>query len=398
MKRILFYLLIALFALSPYAVRPARAQTETPPTTAPLGQITGTITNRNSGNLITESLKTMVHVVDQKFEDNTTLNGESQPDGTFVFSEVPFSADLQYAVMTVYNGVTYYSETVPADLKSLKITLDVPVYETTKDLAKIQIDQMHVLFDISQDGLETRELYIVSNLGQQTVKDALDLGNNQSAALQFPLPKDADYLSFQPADTNRFIQLDGAFADTSPIVPGSQTSQFMVGYVVPFSGERTYTYTAPVNIARINFLLPETANVSLRGTGLAGPEPTTLQDGTSYMVYTSSDVKAGQTLNVSLTRTAASPVPVSSGNKTNSLLAIAGAFLGFGVIGVGFWWWQKSNRDEGKENESELDESSLNEILDEIVQSDDTYETRGLSVDEYQAKRRELIQEAKRLS
>jgi hypothetical protein len=31
MKRILFYLLILLFAVSPYATRPALAQAETPP-------------------------------------------------------------------------------------------------------------------------------------------------------------------------------------------------------------------------------------------------------------------------------------------------------------------------------------------------------------------------------
>lgn len=397
MKRIFFYLVLILFAVSAFAVRPALAQSGTPPTGSP-GEIRGTIINRNTGQLVTEGLDVMVHVVDQNFEDNNTLKSRSEPDGSFVFKDVPFSADLQYAVMAVYKGVSYYSNTVPADLNSLKIALEVPVYETTKDFSAVQVDQMHVLLDVSPDGLETREVYIVSNLGQQTVKDAFDLGNNQFAALQFPLPTDADYISFQPTDTTRFIELDGAFADTNPIVPGAQTTQFMVSYVVPFSGERTYSYTAPVSIAKINFLLPEEAKVSLSGNGLAGPEPTTLQDGTSYMVYTYSDVKAGQTLNISLSRTATNPLPLSAGKKNNNLLAIAGAFLGFGVIGVGFWWWQKSNRAEEDEDASQSDESTLDEILDEIAQLDDTYAQQGLSIEEYQAQRHELLQEAKRLS
>ena len=56
-------------------------------------------------------------------------------------------------------------------MQSLKLDLDVPVYETTKDLSNIHVDQMHVLFDVSPDGLETKELYILSNLGDRTVKD-----------------------------------------------------------------------------------------------------------------------------------------------------------------------------------------------------------------------------------
>jgi hypothetical protein len=32
----------------------------------------------------------------------------SQPDGTFVFSNVPFDANTQFAVMATFNGVTYF--------------------------------------------------------------------------------------------------------------------------------------------------------------------------------------------------------------------------------------------------------------------------------------------------
>jgi len=49
-------------------------------------------------------------------------------------------------------------------MTSLEVNIEMPVYKTTTDLAAIQIDQMHVLFESSPDGLETKELYIFSKL------------------------------------------------------------------------------------------------------------------------------------------------------------------------------------------------------------------------------------------
>ena len=168
MKRSLVYLLILLFTLSRYTVRPAFAQAETPPA-GPVGEIRGTVTNRNTGKVVTESLEVMLHVLDLDLVDKDMLHGQSKPDGTFVFPDVPFDSNTQFAVMATFNGVTYSSKTVPADMTSMQVSIEVPVYETTTNLASVQIDQMHVLFEFSTDGLETKELYMISNTGERTV-------------------------------------------------------------------------------------------------------------------------------------------------------------------------------------------------------------------------------------
>jgi hypothetical protein len=219
MKRIV--LLLFSLLLSATSVRAVHAQADTPATpTGPLGEIVGTVIDQNSGKVVDESLEVMLHVMNLDYVD--MVHGQSQPDGTFVFVDVPFDASLQFAVMATFNGVTYFSDTLPADMQSLNLSIDVPVYETTNDLVNVQVDQMHVLFNVSPDGLETKELYIVSNLGGRTVRDAYDLGENKSATLQFPLQKDADYIFFQPDDKDRFIKQNGSFADTYPILPGGQ--------------------------------------------------------------------------------------------------------------------------------------------------------------------------------
>ncbi|HLA08256.1 MAG TPA: hypothetical protein VJ022_12470, partial [Anaerolineales bacterium] len=247
MKKTAFYLLIGLLVVSAVTMRPVLAQTETPPAGA-LGKVMGTIINQNTGTVVAEEMDVMLHVLDQDLADAGMLHGQSQSDGTFLFTDVAFDEQLQYAAMTAYDGVTYFSETTPADMNSMQVALDVPVYESTSDLAGVQVDQMHVLFNFAEDGLETKEIYILSNSGERTVKDVYKLEGDKSATFKFPLPSGADFIFFKPDDQDRFVKFDGGFADTYPILPGTRSAQIMVNYLVPFSEEGTYSYTAPLNI------------------------------------------------------------------------------------------------------------------------------------------------------
>ena len=395
MKRIFLPLLILLFAFSSYATRPALAQDDNPPA-GPSGQVRGTVINRNSGEVVTESLEVMLHILDQDMVDKGMEHGQSQSDGTFVFPDVPFDANTQFAVMATYDGVSYFSETIPADMTSMQVSIDMPVYETTQDLAAVQIDQMHVLFEFSPDGLETKELYIISNTGERTVKDVYDLGDDKFAVLQIPLPEDADFIFFKPDDQDRFVKLNGTFADTYPILPGSQPAQIMTSYLVPFSGERVYTYTAPVSTAKINFILSDQPGISLQGEGLVPAEPTTLQDGTSYQVYSYSDLKAGQTLSVTITGTTTGR---QASNNTNNMIAAGAAFLGFAVIGVGVWRWRRQENTEVEEDalSAQSDGNTLDQLIAEIARLDESHEQGRLSSEDHQRQRQELMQRAKPL-
>ena len=156
------------------------------------------------------------------------LHGQAQPDGTFLFTDVAFDEQLQYAVMATYDGVTYFSETTAVNLTSMQVALEVPVYESTSGLAGVQVDQMHVLFNFAEDGLETKEIYILSNSGERTVKDVYKLEGDKSATFKFPLPSGADFIFFKPDDQDRFVKFDGGFADTYPILPGTRSAQIMV--------------------------------------------------------------------------------------------------------------------------------------------------------------------------
>lgn len=394
MKRVFAYLCLALFILSASAIHPALAQSETPPA-GPVGEVYGTIINRNSGKVVAESLEVMLHVLDQDLADKDMQHAQSASDGTFAFTDIPFDANLQFVMMATYEGVTYTSDPASADMKSMQAVIDVPVYESTNDLTDVQIDQMHVLFDFAEDGLETKEIYVISSTSDRTVKDVYELAADKTATLKFPLPDDADYIFFKPDDQDRFVKIDGGFADTYPILPSTGSSQLMVSYLVPYNGEREYTYTAPLDIGSVNFLLPEKANVSLQGTGLMGPESMTLQNGESYEVYSYSNLKMGQTMNVSIGGRVAS-TGSGKNNNTRNALAVGVAFLGFTIIGAGVWWWRKSDNSPEVAEDTSPNEITLNGLILEIAELDDEYEQGRLSTEAHQQLRQNLMRKAKR--
>lgn len=379
---------LLIFAFSAY---PAFAQTDTPPT-GPTGEVTGTIVNQNTGDTVSEQLDVMLHILDENYMESGMLHGQSSLDGTFLFADAPFDGGLQYAVMATFDGVTYYSDIVPVDMTSMQVSVQVPVYESTPDLTDVQVDQMHVLFNFAEDGMETKEIYILSNMGERTVKDVYKLDADKTATLEFPLPSDADFIFFKPDDQDRFIKLDGGFADTYPILPGAGSAQIMVNYLTPFSNGRTYTYTAPLNILSMNFLINEESNVTLQGQGLAGPERMTLEDGKSYLVYSHLNLGSGEKLQISFIGDSASAK--ANGGAIPPLIAGV-AVLGLSLMGYGFWWWRKSDNVQSENGQS--DNAPLDDLIREIAELDEKHEQGQLGLDEYQRMRKELMGKAKRL-
>jgi len=280
-------------------------------------------------------------------------------------------------------------------MHSLHVAVDLPVYVPTNDLEGVQIVQLHVLFNFAEDGLETSEIYVISSAGDRTVKDVYKLESDQAATLKFPLPEDADYIFFKPDEQHRFVKFKGGFADTSPILPSAGSSQLMVSYLVPYQGTREYSFTAPLNVARINFLLPQKSKVSLQGTGLTGPGSMTLQSGESYEVYSYADLKAGQTVSVSIGGASATESNANGSNTKNSI-AIGAAFFGFAIIGVGIWWWRKSDANQDDED-IHVSATTLDGLILEIAKLDDEYAQGRLSEDAYQRLRQNLKRQAKRL-
>ncbi len=387
------------------AVIPAQAQEQasSTPQAAQGGVVTGTIINRSEGGAeIPQSIDVMLHIVDESYVEQGMLHEKSLPDGSFKFVNVPLDTGLLYAAMGVYEGVSYYSDAFPIEGETL-LNIDLPIYETTNELTLAEVEQSHVLFNFAQDGLEVKQIFVFSNLGDRTITGTLTLDDNRPATIKFSLPTGANYIFFEPNDPERFVKLSDGFADTAPLVPGERSSQLMVSYLLPSSEQLAYSFTAPVDIKSINFLLPKSAGVTLNGENLGTPQTTPMEDGSEYLIYTLEDLPTGQTVNLTFSGQPKLDGPVkdqaAQSNDLSSSLAIGGGTLGIILVGVGIWWWRKTQLADSEDEELDGEELDLglDPVILKIAQLDEAYEHGKINEEDYRLQRQELKEKAKAL-
>ncbi len=407
MRKNLFIALFISIALSVLTIRVSAQSPQlvgtSPPETS--GVVDGVLVNRSpDGTVPQQSLSVMLHILDQDYNQLGMLHSQSQADGSFRFDDVPLGQNELYAGIVTYQGATYYSPPVPYDGKNTP-SLELPIYDTSPHLTDVQIDEMHVLFNFAQDGLEVSEIYQLSNLGDYTITGTLTLTDGQPATIEFPLPDKADYVFFKPEANDRFVRLDKGFADTAPLLPGERSSSMMVSYLLPYTEVMSYSYTAPVSVQNIDYLVPAEQAVVLDGPNLTGPEITTLQNNSVYQVYSYKGLPEGQTIKLSLLGKpvfAASPatpgVARPGAFNKNLAIEIGSGILGLSLIGVGVWQWRRSRRDVAEvladENPYELE---LHDVAFEIARLDDSHERGDIGEGEYQQQRAVLLKQAKSL-
>ena len=392
-------IVVTLFMISIFLLvttRVASAQKQPPSSPADgswTGEVSGAITNGTPGGSVPGGLDLMLHAWDETDAQKLMLHGQSTPEGRFVFDEVPFETGLVYAVMAVYEDGMYYSDLAQVAPDQTELQLEVPIYESTTDLSQARIDQVHVLFYFDQGGLAVSEVYVLSNLGDTTVKGADTLEDGTPVTLKFRLPEEAASISFSRDNGGRFLQYPGGFADTSPLVPGEGASQVLVSYVLPYEDGLVYSFSAPLETGSLSFLAPQDSGLTLEGEGIEASGEWPMQDGTNFTVFSHAAIRPGETIRLTLsgqpeTGTAASDSLVS--RNIGPGIGIGGLALGLALIFLGVWWWRKP--------ESQPEETPVRDfqqILTEIAVLDETYERGEIEQAEYAVQRADLRQQAK---
>ncbi len=405
MKRILIPFFIALIWLAASPLR-AAAQTPSPPADEQItwtGEVTGTVLNVNQPDEAVGPTALMLHVWDQNFNEATMLHGETEADGSFRFEEVPFQEGYFYAVMASYQEASYFSDPAVLAAGETSLQIEVPVYESKTDLEGVQIDQLHVLFFFTQGGVGITEVYILSNLSERTVRDAVTIdGSDDTATVKFFLPPEAANVTFNSDDGERFVRFPGGFADRQPIVPGEESAQIAVNYILPYEDSLTYTLQPPLDTTNVNFLLAADAGVSIKGETLVSRGVQQLPDGTPLAIYQAGELQAGERVQVFLSgepqvpAAAAAAGDTSIGVPSRQELAWGGIALGLALIGLGIWWYRRQEQAE-PEALAVPEEAGLEWLIAEIVQLDKAYEQGEIDGESYHLRRAALKQQAKTL-
>ncbi len=403
-------IVISLFAiayLSLFTVT-VKAQTDTPSDDVVMGEVTGILVNKSPDGVVPENIELMLHVWDQNSTEQGMYHGQSLPDGSFVFSDIGLNPALIYSVMASHDGAAYFSEAKAPVPEATSLEFELAIYETASHLSQVVIEQAHVLFYFDQGVLEVLEIYVLSNVGDYTVKDAVTLEDGQLATLAFELPENATSISFKNNSGPRFIQYPGGFADTSPLNPGKNSGQIIVSYTTPYEDRFSYIFQPPVMVNNLEFLVVQDEGITFEASSedLTYNGVQTIQENINYDVYSHASLKAGESVEIFIS---GEPTIVSvpmTGNdeperapKVSSSLEIGlGAlFLGFVLISLSVWRWRKLQTIDEDDTASLLDQLDYRELVSQIVELHGTYQAGEISIDDFERQRDALVLQGKEL-
>lgn len=396
-----FVLFLTMTVYRPAFARPGMQQEDT----GWIGAVTGTVVNMNAAETSPEDVQIMLHAWDENYTQKFMLHGEMAEDGTFRFEEVPLEEGLYLSVMVIYREASYFSDpaTVTPDLESIRF--EVPVYETKSDLGGLQIDQMHVVFYFEGGGLGVTEVYILSNLSDHAISEAVVWNDaNEAATLAFDLPEGASEIQFNSDDDSRFLITPEGFVDTAPVVPGLQSGQVVVSYFLPYEDAKTLSFAPPLPVMSLDFLVDAASEVKLAGLGLNSGGVQSLQDGTRFEIFSGGSLQAGESIQVELsgepvvgttTSGATMGTPATNGLTSGQSFAIGGIFLGLALIGAGFWWFRSREASdeaagEGDRRPSE-EPNAVDALIGEIAALDQALEDGKIAAVEHHNLRIELL-------
>ncbi len=310
---------------------------------------------------------------------------EVAPDGTFTFPDVEIVPGRAFIVSVNYQGFTFNSDVFHNLGEPLtgSIELPVTVYDTTTDLSALRVDRLHVFFDFTNpDVVQVAELFLLNNTGSKVIAGEAP----GQAVVEFELPEGASNLQFQNGATGeRFVITEKGFADTQPILPGAG-NQILFAYDLPLS--RRTTVRIPINfpVDAAIVMIPQ-GNMTLQSNQLQPMGQRQIQ-GITLDLYSTTDLQAGSTLEMTLSGRMTSPINLQTG-QTGAL--IAGALALVLVAGGGAYWYLRQQKSAPPPEEPPSVESETREtLMDAIIALDDLYKTGQLNEESYQQRRAEL--------
>jgi mono/diheme cytochrome c family protein len=362
------------------------------------GTVAGVLVNGSSGEVpsgATVTLHGFEHSSDQSTmpQEVLTETRDADSNGTFTFEGVDMPDGRIFLVEANYQGISYQSQLVVSEAGTPELTVpDITVYENTTDSRGLVIEQLHISFDMAQEGsVQVFELFTISNSTDKAYVFATD-----GTSLPFmPLPAGATNVGLELSqDSALLLPTDsGDFA----IPPSDKFYSIIAFFNMPYdkSLELTQPLALPVSSALV--IVPEGIKVKSEQLTDSGLQQT--QQGFNVQMYSGDSLNAGSPLEITLSGNVKSAASV---DNRQTLLIGAGVF-GMVLILAGVWMFF---RDRGKPDEEDFEEEeetedefeTAEEVMDAIIALDDLHRAKKIPDEAYQVRREELKARLKELT
>ena len=347
-------------------------------------EFTGRVINLSADGQSPIGLEVILHVFTPSGGVDT-MTAVTDADGSFAFVDVPSEPNVRYALSATYKDITYGVEP-----ENLQAPVVLGVYETTNDLAALNIDS-HILIVRSADPKENlvsaAEVVLISNVQDRAFQPILQPASAMNF-LRFTVPTGTSGLHVQSdLPSGDIMDVGTGFGLTAAVPPGSHQVSF--NYTFPYEGGSASfspTFLQGASIFRI--LIPEGLGEA-SGTGLTEAPTTSIGDET-YRVWSVPNLTSRTSLSIELTSLPQPSLWQRSVNavEDNHLLVIGIPSLVAAALLVLLFQSLRS-RSEPTLVASNADPQSL---INEIARLDNLREDGRLDESEYRQRREGLKQ------
>ncbi len=352
--------------------------------TAGIGTVTGTI-QMGAGGQVPANLSVTLHGYDHGQDQTTgpqevlTLSANAAPDGSYSFPGVGMPLNRIFLAEVQYAGLKYRSgfQAVQSGTTTLSLP-PVKLYEKTDDFTLLKFSQVHIYTDFATSGTaQILEIFAFSNSSDHAVVISTD-----GSTIPFiKLPGNAQNVGYEAGqDSAPFIAADKGLA-----VPPSATAYSIIAFFsMPYDKELQLSQPFTLDTPSVILLIPDGMRVS--GAKLTDKGLQVIQNN-NYHEYSSSELKAGQTLDFSISGTPSTSS--ATGLDPRQLTMIAGGSLGIILILAGAFLYFRDRKRLPQVPAAAGFESS-EEVMDAILALDDLHRASKISDDAYRKRREEL--------
>lgn len=369
MKTLSLPLVLTLALTAILSVSPTHAQEP--------AQLTGSVVNLSEDGQPPAGLNVTLHVFTPSGGVDT-LTTTTNPDGAFAYPNVPTGPDVRYALTAVYREITYGVEP-----KNLQSPIILGVYETTNDLAALNIDS-HILIirdaDPKEKIVSAAEIILISNLQDRAFQPIMQPASAMNF-LRFTVPPGSAGLQVQSdLPQGDVMDVGTGFGLAAAVPPGSHQVSF--NYTFPYEDGRAAfspTFLQGASIFRI--LIPEGLGEAT-AAGMTEAQQTTIGD-TDYRVWSVPNLPQRAGLDIELTGL---PQPslwqrTTAAVEDNYIIVIAIPTLVAATL-VAILLYSLRRRPTPNANPQTL--------IDEIARLDNLHEDGQIDDSEYRQRRTEL--------
>jgi len=377
----------------------AEVAPEAPAEAAQMGSVSGKLVNGSGGD-VPSSVEVTLHGFEHAADMNSTPTEvvtetvQSDDNGTFNFEDVDISEGRIFLVEANFEGTFFQSDLAVSDAGSNEVVIpDFKVYESTVDTGGLVVEQLHVSFDMASEGsVQVFELFTISN-----TSDKAYVFNTDGSSLPFmPLPKDATNVGLELSqDSAPLISSDVGFA-----IPPSEDFYSIIAYFdMPYDKELTLNQPLLMPVSSALVIVPEGIKVKTDQLTDEGIQQT--QQGFNIQMYSASGLKAGTSLDMTLSGNVKAAGSSTVSDNRQTLLIGAGA-LGVALILAGVWMFMrdrnKLDEDEFEEEDEKDEFESAEDVMDAIIALDDLHRAKKIPDEAYQQRREALKERLKELS